>query len=429
MIWKRVGALARSWPARLFLLSHFLIICSFCIFGWDNTWLFFDFAEPPLEAPFLDLWTIRAAPEAMALGFDPLVNNPTEFTGLVMNYPRIWAHAANYVQLNDMGVMIMGAVLWLLFIISVLILIEASGPDTLSSKYVVTLALMPASWFVLIEGNNDLLIFFLTVVCCRFFATSRIFSLFGMVLATVLKIYPILVFPVFLHRSNGKTVNGAIVAAWLLCVLYLLFQLSDLHLMRAGNTASANYAYGFGSLWSIPKILPRYEAMLWTLNATSEFIFFLVCATGATAIAALGFFSRNNPEGDADPVIELFFLAGAALYIGTFILSANWDYRLVMLVLCAPYIATMPRSQRYLTLGAAVLSMNFWSVNSIGQFISDSDTRVSFILMIFVQMSKCLLLGLLSFEFGKLARQRLLYGTTSPIRASEGAEIVAENLS
>jgi hypothetical protein len=429
MIWKRVSALACSWPARLFLLSHLLIVCSFGIFGWDNTWLFFDFAKPPLEAPFLDLWTIRAAPEAMALGLDPLVNNPTEFTGLVMNYPRIWAHAANYVQLNDMGVMIMGTVLWLLFVISVLMLIDASGPNTRNSKYVVTLALMPASWFVLIEGNNDLLIFFLTVVCCRFFATSRIFSLFVVGLATVLKIYPIVVFPVFLHRSNGKAVNAAIVAACLLCVAYLLFQLSDLHLMRAGNTASANYAYGFGSLWSIPKILPRYEAMLWPMNKTSEFIFFLIFATGAAAIAAFGLFSRTRTKGDADPVIELFFLAGGALYIGTFILSANWDYRLVMLVLCAPYIATMPRSQRYLTLGAAVLSMNFWSVNSIGQFISGSDTRVSFILMMFVQTAKCLLLGLLSFEFGKLARRRLLYAPISPLRASEGAEIVAGNLS
>lgn len=430
MIWNRVGALARSWPARLFLLSHLLILCSFGIFGWDNTWLFFDFAPPPLEAPFLDLWTIRAAPEAMAMGLDPLVSNPTEFTGLVMNYPRIWAHAANYVQLNHMGVMIMGTVFWLLFIISILMLIDASGPNTRNSKYIVTLALMPASWFVLIEGNNDLLIFFLTVVCCRFFATSRIFSLFGMVLATVLKIYPIVIFPVFFHRSNGKAVNAAIAAAWLLCVMYLLFQLSDLQLMRAGNTASANYAYGFGSLWSIPKILPRHEAMLWPMNKTSEFIFFLVFATGAATIAAFGLFSRNNPERDADPVIELFFLAGAALYIGTFILSANWDYRLVMLVLCAPYIATMPRAQRYLTLGAAILSMNYWSANSIGHFIANSDTRVSFILMMFVQMSKCLLLGLLSFEFGKLARRRLLYGTTiSPLRASEGAEIAAGNLS
>ena len=249
MIWKRVGALACSWPARVFLLSHLLIVCSFGIFGWDNTWLFFDFAPPPLEAPFLDLWTIRAAPEAMAMGLDPLVSNPTEFTGLVMNYPRIWAHAANYVQLNHMGVMIMGTVFWLLFIISVLMLIDASGPNTRNSKYIVTLALMPASWFVLIEEKQrPAHLFSNRRLLSIFFATSRIFSLFGMVLATVLKIYPIVIFPVFFHRSNGKAVNAAIAAAWLLCVMYLLFQLSDLQLMRAGNTASANYAYGFGSL-------------------------------------------------------------------------------------------------------------------------------------------------------------------------------------
>jgi len=408
MAWKRVGALARSWPARFFLLIHLLIICSLGVFGWENTWVFFDFGKRPLQAHFIDLWTIRAAPEAMALGLDPLVDNPTEFTQTVMNYPRIWAHAANYVQLNDMGVTIMGAAFWLLFVISVLILIEASGPDTRNSKYVVTLALMPASWYVLIEGNNDLLVLFLTVVCCRFFATSKSFSLLALMLATVLKIFPILVFPVLLHRSNGKAVNVAIVAAWLVCTAYLFSQLSDLHLIRAGNSASAQHSYGFGSLWSIPKILPRHEEMLWPINKTSEFIFFLLGAASAAAIATLGFFSQDKPESNADPAIELFFMAGAALYIGTFILSANWDYRLVMLVLCAPYMATMPRARGYLTLTAAILSMNFWSINSVGQFISGNDTRVSFILLLFVQLSKCLLLGLLSSEFGKLARRRLV---------------------
>jgi Glycosyltransferase family 87 len=412
MAWNRIRALICSRSTCLFLTIHFLIICSLGVFGWESTWVFFDFGKRPLQPHFIDLHTIKAAPEAMAMGLDPLVDNPTEDTQLPMNYPRIWAYAADYVHLNDTGVTIMGAAFWLLFVLSVLLLIEASGPNARSSRYTVTLALMPACWYTLIEGNNDLLIFFLVVVCCRIFATSKILSLLTLTLAVVLKIFPIVVFPVLLHRSNKKAVNAAVVATFLFCTAYLVLQLSDLYLMRAGNTASAQHSYGFGSLWGIPTILPGHEGTLWPLTKTSEFLFFLLCAAGAAAIAGLGFFHRSSPEGTVDPVIELFFMAGTALYTGTFILSANWDYRLVILVLCAPYIATMPPMQRYATLAAAIFSMNFWSMTSVGQMISGGNTRVAFVLLVFVQLSKCLLFGLLAFELGRLARQRLVGGRT-----------------
>ena len=35
-------------------------------------------------------------------------------------------------------------------------------------------------------------------------------------------------------------------------------------------------------------------------------------------------------------------LVGAAIYVGTFILSSNWDYRLIFLVFCIPFLQQRP---------------------------------------------------------------------------------------
>ena len=40
------------------------------------------------------------------------------------------------------------------------------------------------------------------------------------------------------------------------------------------------------------------------------------------------------------------FLVGAYVYVGTFFLSSNWDYRLIFLMLCVPYLMSL--DDRYL---------------------------------------------------------------------------------
>ena len=412
MLMTAVRRMCGSKAARIFLALQLLMLASFVVFGWENTWAYLDFDAEPLQPHFIDLRTIQAAPEAMARGLDPLVENPTDPAQRKMNYPRIWAYAAQYVHLSDLGVTIAGSVFWALYIVSVLILIDSCDPRPAGRAMTAVLALMPASWFVLHNGNNDLLILFLVVVCCRLFATRMGTALSALAFAVVLKIYPIVLFPLFLYRTYRKTANIAVVCAFALSAVYILFQVADLNLIRTGNNASAQHSYGFGSLWMLPAILPSHQAVMWPMNATSERIFFLIFALAGAGIAARGFFSlRALDDKNCEPLLERFFITGAALYTGTFILSNNWDYRLVLLVLCGPYLATMPALKRNLTLWAMVVTMNYWSISSIGQTLSGASSRVAFILLIFVQLAKILLFGLLMHELGQRARRRLAVPT------------------
>jgi len=267
-----LGIVGRYPAASLFLLAHLLFAASLAIYGWDRTWLTLGFVELPPH--FTDLRTIAAAPEAMARGLDPLVENPTDPLNRPMNYPRIWAYMAQYMHLNVPGLTVVGGAFWLLFIVSVLIVMRVSGPEWRSNRYVLLLALSSASWFPLHQGNNDLLIFFLVVVGLFAFASCKSCSLAMVGLATLLKVYPVVLFPALLSRDNGKTANAGIIGSFAACVGYWIYNISDLNLIRAGNTAHANHSYGFGSLQSIPKVLPSYEGMLWATNARSELVFF-----------------------------------------------------------------------------------------------------------------------------------------------------------
>ena len=400
-----MSIISRHPAASIFILAHLLMGAAFASFGWDRTWISLGFVELPPY--FTDLRTVAAAPEAMALGRDPLIENPTDPLGRPMNYPRIWAYLAQYVHLNLLGLTAVGIVFWLLFIASVLIVMRSSGPEWRNNRYVLLAALSSASWFPLHQGNNDLLIFFLTVVGLYAFERCKSCSLAMIAAATMLKVYPIILFPVLVSRDNGKIANAGIVGTFAACLGFWLYNVSDLQLIRAGNTALVNHTYGFGSLLSIPKILPSYEGMLWATNAKWELVFFIVCAVSAVCIFLLGFIGGNKSSRRSDATVELFFIGGATLYTGTFVLGNNWDYRLIFLILCVPYIALMPRALRYAVMAALLISMNYWTFTYIGAALSHSSSKVQFVLTMFVQLAKCSLCALLLYELGQVMRRRL----------------------
>jgi len=407
----------RRYPAAsIFILAHLLLGLAFASFGWDRTWKTLGFVELPPH--FTDLRTVAAAPEAMALGHDPLVENPTDPLRRPMNYPRIWAYMAQYVNLDISGLTAVGVAFWLLFIASVLIIMHVSGPEWRDNRYVLLPALSSASWFPLHQGNNDLLVFFLIVVGLYAFVRSKGFSLVMVAVATMLKVYPIILFPVLLSRDNGKIANAGIVGSFAACLGFWLYNVSDLQLIRAGNTALVNHTYGFGSLHSIPKILPSYAGMLWTTNSRWELVFFVACAACAACVFLIGFIGGKKSSNRGDATVELFFIGGATLYTGTFVLGNNWDYRLIVLILCVPYIVLMPRVLRYAVMAAIVIAMNYWTFNYIGALLSNSSTKLQFLVTMFVQVGKCSLCALLLYELGQLMRRRLTadsksrYGTT-----------------
>jgi len=146
----------------------------------------------------------------------------------------------------------------------------------------------------------------------------------------------------------------------------------------------------------------------------------------------LGFIRSKRLSKEIDSTAELFFIGGATLYTATFVLGNNWDYRLIFLILCAPYVVTTAQPQRYALMAATLISMNYWTFSYIAALLSNSSTKAQFIVTMFVQVGKCSLCALLLYELGQLVRRRLtttasdrLYGTRAAASSVHAASVGA----
>ena len=93
---------------------------------------------------------------------------------------------------------------------------------------------------------------------------------------------------------------------------------------------------------------------------------------------------------------EQFFLFGASIFVGSFIVGANVDYRLIFLVFTIPYILNLKsKNIKYLLVFTYIVSFNSFL------FMSEPflDT-VFFIKAFFIFSCKFIILSLLSFLIG-----------------------------
>ena len=70
---------------------------------------------------------------------------------------------------------------------------------------------------------------------------------------------------------------------------------------------------------------------------------------------------------DDDDAVSRLFLIGAATYVGTFVLASNFDYKLIFLILCLPYLFFLDgKFLRLAILTSIVLSSNYMLLTIIG---------------------------------------------------------------
>ena len=186
------------------------------------------------------------------------------------------------------------------------------------------------------RGNNDLIVFVLLFFAAR---SNAIFSTTFLTIATLLKIYPLLIIPAFL--KNFKTFIAMIVVA----VLILLFLWSELSSLRSGTPVSAVLSYGSISIVaSVQKFISRvYGSQNITVPAQKYILFSSTILSLAFLATSLVIFMKQKTRKllattSLTTEEEKLFLVGSCVYIGTFILSSNWDYRLIFLLFCVPLV-------------------------------------------------------------------------------------------
>jgi hypothetical protein len=316
------------------VLGSLVLAGMFHLLGYENTWRLWN--VPAMELPFADLRNTTAASIALASGLDPLITNPGDPWGRVLNYPLVWRLFSAMLHPND--TIALGITFVTLFVVGVLAFVPASV-DRLSAGLLLLSVFSPAALFAVERGNPDLLIFFLLATAILLARRDVIGGSAGLVaLAFALKLYPVSAFPLFL-RENRNTFYRLAVGFAILVGLYIGLTYRDLVRILAATPRGKDLAFGvdvFGR-WLFPHsgnslMIPIYAALasivvLASMRQTQESP--KSCAT------------QVNPPGgrylDA-------FRVGGGVYVGTFLFGGNFDYKLVFLLFTIPQLVLWARS-------------------------------------------------------------------------------------
>jgi hypothetical protein len=301
-----------------------IILGSFLILGYDKTWRIWNI--PTKQPIFYDLRLIAAGAESYSKGYDPAYNNPFDPEQRLFNYPRIW-YLVFASGINQNSTVILGILLALSFFVSIGTLRGEIDKTTATIQTMIVFS--PAVLLGIERGNVDILIFVLLAIALFIKDYSKTLSLVVLLLSIALKIFPIFGIG-YLLDGNRRSIKYIIIGI-LSTAAYMLFSLDDMRHIFSVTQKGVDVSYGVSVL---PTKLSPYLGDYFTTVKLLLFILAIVLIMISWCLAL-----RNK-----DQILNLnshhlsMFRLAAAIYIGTFLLGNNWDYRLMFIIFAIPQI-------------------------------------------------------------------------------------------
>jgi Glycosyltransferase family 87 len=340
---------------------------------------------PSGPSRFFDARNITAALECRRLGHDPLVDNPCDPWHRAMFYPRAWL-LLRWLGLDQSDTTALGVLIALVFLLSVCLLI---GRVSAGEGIVVALAVCsPAVMFAIERANMDVVLFSMlaaaVVLWRRGTATSRTLSPLLVLAAAVGKLYPVFGLPAYALLRNRRAALAA-AACGLAFLAYVAVTLEDVK--TVANTATQGQYYSYGARILIGQLYHQAVGHNWEGASMAAQA---VAAVPLLVLAALAWvWSRRRlgpPPPPAPTAALLAFYLGAFIYVGTFAIFRNYDYRLVYLLLTLPQLiawarAGQPGDPRSTigSLGLVAVLLALW-VGTLSEQLNLADELVSWVL-------------------------------------------------
>lgn len=302
---------------------------------------------PGYGVPFLDWALITGSAQSLAQGFDPAIQNPGDPVGRLFNYPRIWYALLRMPMTRALDVPI-GICIVVIFLLAVMIYPRRATWLTESLLFLALIS--PAVMLGYDRANVDLLVFALMVAGLLLVDRHALGALAALLVAILFKIFPVLG-AAFLLDSQRKGGLKLVAAAVAFTALYFAFTLRDMVRIFQITQKGFQEAYGVAVL---PGFLQRlaqdpdlrrgpalFRALVTDTNAVLLRAPYLPYVVAIFFLFLLGYLGLRGrlPVPDADPRNLRAFWMGAGVYIGTFLLGNNFDYRLIFLLLTLPQLA------------------------------------------------------------------------------------------
>lgn len=313
---------------------------------------------------FADLRAVLSGFECTRSGHNVLISNPCDYKGYPLNYPRLW------MWLTPLGLTTRqtDALGWsLAAILFICILIHVGKLNTAELFLYAVILLFPSVMLGVERGNVDLILFVLLCLVLWMMRSSHPLArgaAYTLALLTaMLKLFPVFAF-VAIAREKKKNFFIALAGLGISFALYLITIANDLPYIFNQVPRGMEMSYG---RMIIPMTLQPstiFQRIFGFVLSDSQVVILSFILMAMTLVTAYLFAIRYRHHDFDSPSLYLDgFRIGAAIYIGTFALGNNWDYRLVFLVFTIPqminWIKHDARWRGLSTLGLAALFLTF----------------------------------------------------------------------
>jgi hypothetical protein len=286
---------------------------------------------------FFDTRNLTAALECRRLGFDPLVESPCDPWGRPLNYPRVWL-ALRFFGLDQSDTVALALVFIALFLVAVYLLM---GRLTFGGGILLAVAMCsPSVMFAVERANLDIVVFTLMVGAVLAWRAGRLsvqaLSPIVVFVGATAKIYPVFGLPayLFLRRRAAALVAISCAAAF---VVYTVITLGDIQAVARVAPQGQHHSFGARILPVAIYHLVGPERWQGGLLSKQLLVIVPVVAVG-TIVWLLGRRRLPLPDERADSATRLAFFLGSLIFLGTFAVGNNFDYRLIFTLLTLPQL-------------------------------------------------------------------------------------------
>ena len=289
---------------------------------------------PALDPPFADTRAYTTAWECARRGLDPFVANPCDPWGRALVPPRLPVELS-FLGLGESATVPIAIALIALFAVCLFVV---AGPLSLPEGLLYAAIVLSPSILLGIErANTDLLVFaLLTLVLVTFRSPSgwrRGTAYAALVFAATIKLYPVFAAGVLLRQAPRRAAVG-LAAVLVPVAVYALVTVGDLRASVEDMTRSERLSWGAGV---VSEGLGLSAAAGLVLSAVG-----VAAGVGLSIWLALRLGARE-PSGEPEARAMDAFWIGACVYLGTFVVGNNFDYKLVCLLFTVPQLLRWAR--------------------------------------------------------------------------------------
>lgn len=320
--------------------------------GYEPAWELWNI--PTLTPHFADLRVITYGAESYRQGYDPMVENPAAPTGILLNYPRIW-QLLYPLGLKESHTTVLGLLVILSYLAGICLVLPNAKNQTLILVFAAVLS--PAALMGVERANIDLLMFFLIASSLVVAQRSQLGSALLIGAAFLLKLFPLFSWFSLLKFGKSKFIRYSLIALGAV-LLYSYATFRDLALISEGTPRGVFLSYGMNVFWMDLAELDKAQ------GAIAKVIAYLLLIIIAV-IASYALFDRDETlEKQSEGMSLDAFRAGAGIYLATFLIGNNWDYRLIFLIFTLPQLVLWSQRKDFIAylvwIIIAAILISFW---------------------------------------------------------------------